>query len=223
MADNTISINIREDDKISIVGYSGAGKTLLLEYFLKNVINNFPNLIVIDPVSRFSEKTNIRFKGKVQCLNPSPNKICYKLQTEEDLEQVCKTINDLDEEPAFLIVDEIDQFTDVYSLMSETSLFFQQGRNYNHGGMFTVRQLGGRLNKQIFGNSHYLILFKVYIKADIDYLNGMLPMRFINLIPSLKEHSFFLIDLRMSKIIGEFELVNGKNTLKLLRSGNELG
>ena len=45
-------INIREDDKISIVGYSGAGKTLLLEYFLKDVVNRFANLVVIDPVSR---------------------------------------------------------------------------------------------------------------------------------------------------------------------------
>ena len=218
--DNT-SINIRSDDKISIVGYSGAGKTLLLEYFLKNVINRFPNLVVIDPVSRFSEKTNIRYKGKVQCLYPSANKICYKLQSEEDLDKICKTINDIDTQPAFLVVDEIDQFTDTHSLFDETSLFFQQGRNYNHGGMFTVRQVG-RLNKQIFSNSHYLILFRVYNKADIDYLNEVLPLKFIKLIPTLQEHSFFLIDLRMSRIIGEFQYIEGKDTLKLLRSQSEI-
>ena len=215
-----LSIKIRSDDKISIVGYSGAGKTLLLEYFINNVVNQFPNLVVVDPVSRFSQKTNIRFRGKVECLHPSPNKICMKLQSEEDLEEVCKTINDIDTEPAFLIVDEIDRFVDVHSMLSETSMFFQQGRNYQHGGMFTVRQVG-KLNKEVFSNSHYLILFKVYNKSDIEYLTDVLPLKFVRMIPQLSEHSFFLIDLRMSKLLGEYIYLPEKDTLKLVKTWEE--
>ena len=198
-------INVTSDDKLCIVGYSGAGKTLILEYVVNSVISQFPNLVIVDPVSRFSERTGIRFRGKIKCLNPSPNKVCLKLQSEADMEELCETINNLDDVPAFLVVDEIDQFTDVHSLMPETSLYLQQGRNYHHGGLFTARQVG-RLNKQILSNSHYLILFRIYNKADLQTLNEILPYRFMQLIPKLQPHSFYFIDMQKSEILGEFIL-----------------
>ena len=198
-------INIGEDDKLCIVGYSGAGKSLILRYMIDNVVSQFNNLIIVDTTSKFSEKSNIRFRGQVKCLNPTPNKICIKLQTEEDFEELCKTVNDLDTVPAFVVCDEIDAFVDVHSMLPETSLFFQIGRNYSKGGIFVARQVG-RTNKQILSNAHYLILFRIYNKADLQTLNEILPYRFMQLIPKLQPHSFYLIDLQRSLILGEFVL-----------------
>ena len=219
-ADTSGNIIVRSDDKFCVAGYSGAGKTLLMKYFLDNVVSNFPNLIVIDPVSKFSEKVNIRYKGVVKALKPRPNQVVYKIQTEEDMEKILTKVNDLDNESAFVICDEIDQFIPFNHMFTETSLFFQQGRNYNHGGMFTVRQMG-RLNKQIFSNSHYLILFRVYNRNDIDYLTTVIPYKFVKLIPELSEHSFYLIDLHTSRIIGEYELDLTKDKLKRVEGNIE--
>jgi len=211
-------VTIKSDDKICIVGYSGAGKTVLMDYFLNNVVVNFPNVVVVDPVSKFSEKTNIRYKGVVKAINPHKNIVIYKLQTEDDLEELITKINDIDEEPVFLCVDEIDRFVRFNYMLPETSLFFQQGRNYKHGGLFSVRQVG-LLNKQIFSNSHYLILFKVYNKNDILYLESVIPYKFVKLIPELQEHSFYLIDLHKSILIGEYKYDMKLKKLKKLREG----
>ena len=75
--------------------------------------------------------------------------------------------------PVFLIVDEIDQYIDPYSLPFEFGLYSEQGRNWNQGGIFTARRLGA-VNKSIFSNSHYLILFKIINKMDLQYLKSVL-------------------------------------------------
>ena len=66
-----------------------------------------------------------------------------------------------------------------------------------------------------------LILFKVYNKSDIEYLTDVLPLKFVRMIPQLSEHSFFLIDLRMSKLLGEYIYLPEKDTLKLVKTWEE--
>jgi hypothetical protein len=177
-----------------------------MKYLIDNL--NF-NFIIIDPVSLFSKKKPIRYKGVVECLNPKKNKKCIKIQNEEDLEAIIKVLNDKANTKLFLVVDEIDQYTDVHHLYPETSLYFQQGRNYRHGGLFSVRQVG-RLNKQILANSHYLFLFKIYNKNDMEYLNGITGMPLTGYIVDLKPHEFYIIDLQLSQILGKYILKDNK-------------
>ena len=88
-------------------------------------------------------------------------------------------------------------------MQPETSLFFQQGRNYDHGGLFSIRQVG-RLNKQILSNSQTLILFKIYNKSDIDYLSNAIGIDVKELVYDLKPHEFYILDLTNSIIIGKY-------------------
>lgn len=204
-------MRINSSDKICIIGYSGAGKSTLMEFLIDDF--NFDS-VVIDPVSRFSSRKNIRYVGKVKCKHPRDNKVCFKIQDEDGLEKIIKTMNDNDFKDMFLIVDEIDQYTTTRKLMPETSLYFQQGRNYNHGGMFSVRQVG-RLNKQILSNSHYLFLFKVINESDIEYLENITGLELKKNVLKLGRHNFFIIDLHNSEILGTFKF--DKKTHKIIR------
>jgi ABC-type dipeptide/oligopeptide/nickel transport system ATPase component len=201
---------IKSEDKISIIGYSGSGKSTLMKHLINTL--NF-NFIIVDTVSLFSKKKPIRYKGVVECLNPRKNKRCIKIQDEDDLENIIKILNDKSNTKLFLVVDEIDQYTNTQHLLPETSLYFQQGRNYKHGGLFSVRQVG-RLNKQILSNSHYLFLFKIFNKSDIEYLNQITGMPLTNYIVSLKPHEFYIIDLQISEILGKY-ILKGKQIVEI--------
>lgn len=189
--------------KTILVGYSGAGKSTLLDFFIRNISKNKLNCVIVDTTSKFSIPKPIRYKGKMVSKYKNENAITIKIQDENDLEKIIKKINDKDKTPIILVVDEIDQYTDTYGLQPETSLFFQQGRNYGHGGLFSIRQVG-RLNKQILSNSQTLILFKIYNKSDIDYLSNAIGIDVKELVYDLKPHEFYILDLTNSIIIGKY-------------------
>jgi DNA helicase HerA-like ATPase len=88
-------------------------------------------------------------------------------------------------------------------------LFFKEGRNYNHGGMFTVQRIG-RLNKEILSNSQYIFMFKLNNKSDLEYLNAILPYDAKILSQQLKQHEFYIIDMMNSELIGKFIIKNNK-------------
>lgn len=203
---------IDQSDKIIIVGYSGAGKSTLLKFFIDNYFIKFENLVIVDPTAKFSFLEKREYFGVVKCLNPRKNKICVKLSGENQIEKLISVINRYDK-PVFLVVDEIDGFIPVYFLPYQFGIYSEQGRNWNQGGIFTVRRIGA-LNKSIFSNSHYLIMFKIYNQRDVAYLEQTTDINVRELISKLGEHDFFVIDLHFSKVIGHF-VVSG-NKLKSL-------
>ena len=197
-------MNINYQDKICIIGYSGSGKSTLTKYFVKSL---YPmKMVIVDPISLFSEKKPIDYTGIVTCLNPSKNKVCVKIHTDEQLDKIINNINHTYSK-MILVVDEIDNYIDTHFMLDQTSKYFQQGRNYGHGGIFTVRQVG-RLNKQILSNSHYLFLFKIFNKNDIIYLESITGLPLADKINSLPLHNFLIIDLWNSEIKGNF-ILNG--------------
>lgn len=192
-------IDLDISEKIIIIGQSGSGKTTLEEFF----INSIPfKKIIIDSVGRFSSVTDIHYKGIV---GKSKTATYIKIRHEGDFETICKVINNNYAEPVYLIVDEIDQYTNPLSMQRETSLFFQQGRNYDHGGMFTVRQIG-RTNKQIFTNCRYIFLFSTHNKNDILYLQQSLPFNIGEMIYNLDKYQFYIIDSFKSENLGKYML-----------------
>lgn len=192
-------INIDVSEKIAIIGQSGSGKTTLMEF----LINRTPfKKIIIDSVGRFTTVTDIHYTGLI---GKSSSAIYLKIRDENDLEVIMKIINRNYNESVYFIVDEIDQYTNPLSMGRETSLFFQQGRNYSHGGLFSVRQIG-RLNKQIFTNCRYIFLFSTHNKNDILYLQQSLPFNVGEMIYNLGQYQFYIIDSFLSKNEGKYML-----------------
>ena len=211
-------MKIKQQDKIVVLGTSGCGKTTLMNYIVDNMVDKFPNVVVIDLVGNFSTNKEIRKVGKVPCINPRPSKACIRLLTEEQLDRTMHTLIDVPE-PLFVVLDEVDVFIKPQHMMPEMYLYVEVGRNWNKGGMYALRQVG-RLNKNILSNSHYLILFRLYNRADIEYLDSLLSvgvgkrgLKTAELISVLDDHEFWIIDLHHSKPLGVYTLDEKKNKL----------
>ncbi len=118
---------------------------------------------------------------------------CLHLSTPEQFNALIKIIvtNRL---PVFLAVDEIDHYifprkTDYY-----VHIWLQEGRNFDEGGLFTVRQVG-LLNKELLSNAQKLILFQIRNSNDIKYLQGLVDFDVKELIMKLERFQYAIIDM----------------------------
>ena len=193
------NLPLKMEDKVTILGHSGAGKSYLMSYMIDHY--DFKPMIVFDTTHKFSIVRKMNHVGITRCKKPREGKICLKIHTPEQLEAVIEKLNNGDS-PFFLVIDEIDRFTSPNTLLPETKLYLEEGRNWNRGGVFSVRRLG-LLNKSIFANSHYLILFKINNKVDRDYLTSIVDIN-VNDIEYSDDHSFYVFDLYRTENLGEF-------------------
>ena len=196
-------INFKQEDKITIIGHSGAGKTTLMGWLIENKMKNFQNVYIVDTVNRFSHVPSLNYVGVTKCKKQYPNITCVKIHTEIQFEALIYYLS-RHFSNFFVAVDEIDRYVSIYRLYPETKLWLEEGRNFDRGGLFTVRRVGF-LNKSILGNSHYLFLFKMNIATDLDYISQITGVNVSNL-QYHGEHSFYIIDLYQTKILGETEL-----------------
>ena len=197
-----------QSDKAVIIGHSGSGKTTLMSY----IVNQLPYkpLYVIDTTNQMSYVPSYNYLGKTECKVKRKEKYCLKLHTSAQLEFFISKLNH-DKKQFFLAIDEIDRFTNPHYLFPETKLWLEEGRNFNRGGLFTVRRVGF-LNKSILGNSHWLYLFKTNNRIDKQYLSAILDYDISELSYS-GDYSFFTFDLYKSELIGEYEL-DGNRIMK---------
>lgn len=192
---------IAQSDKAVIIGHSGSGKTTLLRYMIKHL--SYSPMFVIDTANQLSYVPYYNYTGTTKCKDERKGLHCLKLHTDAELETLVDKLNHKTGK-FFLVIDEVDRFTGPSSLTPEVKLWLEEGRNFDRGGIFTVRRVGF-LNKSILGNSHYLYLFKINNKRDREYLGSLVDYD-INDLDYSNEHSFFVFDLYNSKLIGEFLL-----------------
>lgn len=188
-------------DKVVITGYSGSGKTTLLRHIV-NTCGLAP-MYVVDTVNYFSRVPSYNYAGVTKCNEPRKGKLCLKLHTEEQFESLMWYLNHKKSQ-FFMVVDEIDRYCNPMHLQREVKLYLEEGRNFNRGGIFTVRRIGF-LNKSILGNAHYLYLFKSNNVRDLQYLTQITGINLMQLNYST-EHAFHVIDLHRSADLGEFSL-----------------
>jgi hypothetical protein len=100
---------------------------------------DFKPMIVFDTTHKFSIVPKMNHVGITRCKKPREGKICLKIHTPEQLEAVIEKLNNGDS-PFFLVIDEIDRFTSPNTLLPETKLYLEEGRNWNRGGVFSVRR-----------------------------------------------------------------------------------
>ena len=195
---------IRMDDKVVVIGFSGSGKTTFMKWFLRN--SHFNPMYIIDPMGNFSEKPDwkkFEYSGVMKCNPEIKGHTCIKMNNEIQLEAFIAKISK-SKPKFFLIVDEIDRFVGTDTIMYYSERYLEEGRNYDRGGMFSVRRLGF-LNKSILSNAHYLIMFRINNKSDVQYLNEMVDFDLKDL-KFRDKHSFYVLDLQTSENLGEMML-----------------
>lgn len=193
-----------QSDKIVVIGFSGSGKSTFMKWFIRN--SHFVPMYIVDPLGNFSEKPDwkkFEYAGVMPCKPIIKNHTCIKMTNELQLEAFIAKLSKTKPE-WFLVVDEIDRFIGTDSMLYYTERYLEEGRNYNRGGMFSVRRLGF-LNKSILSNAHYLIMFRINNKNDKEYLNEMVDFDLRDLKFSDK-HSFYVLDLQTSENLGEMML-----------------
>jgi len=193
-----------QSDKASLIGMSGSGKTTLMKYLIDN--SKYKNAFIIDTVNYFinliKAHIDIDFSGIVgKYHNYSILKIHSEIQLEGFIRYLRKSLAN---KPYFLIIDEIDRYTNPNHLMKYTKIYLEEGRNYGQGGIFSVRRIGF-LNKSILGNSKYLYVFKINNMNDKNYLSNITGLNF-NSLEWKDSHSFHVFNLLSSEYLGEFIL-----------------
>jgi hypothetical protein len=194
---------LRIEDKATVIGHSGSGKTTFMKQYL--AITDLRPIFVIDPIGNFSGPPNWKkyeYSGTIPCANRKPGQTCIKLSTPMQLEALVRYLGK--KHPQwFLVIDEVDRFTDVNHLDYYTKRYLEEGRNWKRGGMFSVRRLGF-LNKSILSNSRFLVMFRVNNASDLKYLSQLVD--FPVEMDYSDEHSFYLFDLYRSENLGEYVL-----------------
>ena len=196
-------VNFAQEDKISIIGHSGAGKTTLMEWLIENKMKHFKNIYIVDTVNRFSYVPSSSYSGITKCNKSYNNATCVKIHTEIQLEALIYYLA-RHFSSFFVAVDEIDRYVSIHQIYPEVKLWLEEGRNFNRGGLFTVRRVGF-LNKSILGNSHYVFLFKMNIATDLDYISQITGVNVSNL-QYHGDYSFYIIDLYRTEVLGEAQL-----------------
>ena len=118
---------------------------------------------------------------------------CLHLRTPTEFNALIKIIVE-NRLPIFLAVDEIDHYVPPRGIDYFVHLWLQEGRNFEEGGLFTVRQVG-LLNKELLSNAQKLILFEIRNSNDIRYLQGMLDFDVKELVNRLHRFEYAVIDM----------------------------
>lgn len=145
--------------------------------FTRQIYNKYginKSFIKIDPLMEFGGKF-IR----------SGDKLTYN----SVLKQMFKNKNE------FIVTDEADRFWKNRESLTQTQDdFINIGRHWGLGGMFITRRLA-KLHTDLVANANKLFIFKLWTKADFDYLKGADLGDFIETIANLQPHHFLGLDL----------------------------
>jgi len=173
---------IESTDIVVIAGKRRSGKTTLAKGITSSIesefLKNGVKIVTIDPLMELNG-IYIRFGDRV-----TSNKI---------LSECFKTKN------IFLRIDEADGFfPNRVTLSKYENEFIHIGRHWGLGGMFMTRRLA-RLHTDLVSQANKIFIFKLWNKADLDYLRGSDLGDFIPIVTQLKPYHFLGIDLDNNK------------------------
>jgi AAA15 family ATPase/GTPase len=176
---------IESTDINIIIGKRRSGKTTLLKAIMAStepafrqqtaqVLGQPKDFIKIDPLMEFEGKY-IRYGDTIK----------YN----EVLKEMFKNKNE------FIVTDEADGFfKNRQNLSTVQNEFINIGRHWGLGGLFITRRLA-KLHTDLVSNANKLFIFKLWTKADLDYLRGADLGDFVPIVTSLDKYQFLGIDL----------------------------
>ena len=95
----------------------------------------------------------------------------------------------------FIVTDEADGFfPNRQNLSSVQNEFINIGRHWGLGGLFITRRLA-KLHTDLVANANKIFIFKLWTKADLDYLRGADLGDYVSIVTNLEQYQFLGIDL----------------------------
>jgi energy-coupling factor transporter ATP-binding protein EcfA2 len=176
---------IESTDINIIIGKRRSGKSTLLKAIMEStepafkqqtsqVLGEAKEFIKIDPLMEFNGQY-IRYGDTIK----------YN----EVLKKMFKSKNE------FIVTDEADGFfKNRQNLSTVQNEFINIGRHWGLGGLFITRRLA-KLHTDLVSNANKLFIFKLWTKADLDYLRGADLGDFVPIVTGLEKYQFLGIDL----------------------------
>jgi hypothetical protein len=171
---------IESTDINIIIGKRRSGKTVLMRALIDSTEPEFRKLtaqqlgqakefIKIDPLMEFGGQY-IRYGDT--------------LKYNAVLKEMFKNRNE------FIVTDEADGFwKNRQNLSTVQNEFINIGRHWGLGGLFITRRLA-KLHTDLVSNANKLFIFKLWTKADLDYLRGADLGDYVPIVTNLEKYQF---------------------------------
>ena len=145
-------IDLRTDQIAVIAGQRGTGKT----YKAKQLISGLSRVIVYDPVGEYDPRFSYVPQGD-------------SIEEFEEFMRKCWNMGNV-----FIVVDEAERFLrNNGRMLTYTYKVINTGRHRNIGMLLVTRRLA-ELHKLPFGLSQMVILFRLFLPNDIEYIKQFL-------------------------------------------------
>ena len=165
-AKSTPKINLKIDNRITIAGIPGSGKSTFARYLASYCLppkgQETPNLMIIDPLDQY---------GVFDELIGDGYRFVPERQDIQDLERICRHLCGVNNH--MLLIEECEDYLyQGVSLPPYTYKVIRQGRNWGIGIM-GVSQRIQEVDKKFVDRANHLFLFKCGFES-FDYLRGKL-------------------------------------------------
>ncbi len=159
---------ISSDNRITIAGMTGTGKTTLARFILKK----FSSVLVWDPLGQYND-----FNHYI----PQTGKL-------DEFEYVCKNV--WQRGNVLLAIEEAEQVLgERLSWSDHAYKIVNMGRNRGIGLMAITRRIA-ELKKTVFGLSDHVYLYKFFAPNDVDYVKSFLGREWANRLRNLPQYHF---------------------------------
>lgn len=168
-------LRLKNTDIIVISGERGTGKSTLAMYFARM----FPRYVVYDALGEYQEKgfENVYIPGSSESY---------------EFERFCKACWEV--ENIMVVIDEAETFMPEGRNFPEHAFkIVMQGRHRNIGMIVTTKRIA-ELKKTIVSQAKYVILFRHFLRNDIDYIRSFAGDRAYEL-KDLKDFRFMVYSL----------------------------
>lgn len=197
----------KSTDIISILGRRGSGKS----YLCKKIQTLYPRCIIFDTLHEYNDSdVDIMCydfedfsKAVISTKNKSKFRICFQFEIGQDNTDIFNECLKLiyHRGSVCVVIEEVQNFseTHAYGLTTWLKESLLTGRHRDIA-IITTTQRAGQLHSAILSQSNHIFTGNLQGKSDLQNLSNTVGID-INIIKSLKEHTFIWHNLKFTKIV----------------------